>query len=281
MPNLAYINGSYCNKNLAKTFIDDRGYQFGDAVYEVFVYRDGKFLDYIGHIKRLKNSLKSLDIRFKMSDKSLLIIIKHLLRINKVRFGLIYIQISRGIANRDHSFYKSKLFPVLVITVKRFKNDFQQSIEAINTITLKDTRWSNANIKTIQLLPNALAKTKAKSKNADEAIFVDYSDYITEGASSNVWILTHKNILKTRNLDGSILPGITRNTILKCAKKNKISVREEKFKIDDLYNAKEVFITSASSFVTPVKKVNETLINNGITGYFANKLRIEYFNSNS
>ena len=190
MPNLAYVNGSYCNKNLAKTFIDDRGYQFGDAVYEVLVYRDGKFLDYIGHIKRLKNSLQSLDIKFEMSDKSMLIIIKHLLRINKVRFGLIYIQISRGIANRDHSFYKSKLFPVLVITVKRFKNDFQQSIEPINTITLKDTRWSNANIKTTQLLPNALAKTKAKSKNADEAIFVDNLDYITEGASSNVWILT-------------------------------------------------------------------------------------------
>ncbi len=278
MPNYAYVDGKYCNKINAKTFIDDRGYQFGDSVYEVIIYREGIFLDLEGHIKRLRNSLKSLDFIFKMSNQSLLIIIKHLLRINKINFGSIYIQISRGICERDHSYHNMKLKPVLVITTKKIKNDFEEIIDGINVVLIKDTRWSHPDIKTVQLLPNVLAKTYAKKNSADEAIFFDENDFVTEGSSSNVWILTQDNILITRSLDGSILPGITRNTIFECAKHNKISIKEKKFKIKDLINAKEVFITSASSFVTPVKKVDNLIINNGYEKQFSNLLRKTYLN---
>ena len=278
MPNYAYVDKKYCNKIFAKTFIDDRGYQFGDSVYEVIIYRNGVFLDLMGHIKRLRNSIKRLDFKLRMSNKSLFIIIKYLVKINKINFGSIYIQISRGISERDHSYHNMKLNPVLIITTKKFKNDFEDLIKGINVILVKDTRWSHPDIKTVQLLPNVLAKTYAKNQLADEAIFVDKNDFITEGSSSNVWILTHGNILITRSLDGSILPGITRNTIFECAKKNKLSVKEKKFKVKELINAKEVFITSASSFVTPVNKVDNSIINNGSEKTFSNQLRKTYLN---
>ena len=150
------------------------------------------------------------------------------------------------------------------------------NIKGVKVITLNETRWANPNIKTIQLLPNIMAKTEANKKNAYEAIFVDKEGYVTEGSSSNVWILNKKNKLFTRNLDGSILPGITRNTVLNCANNNKYSISEKKFKVEDMLLAKEIFITSASSFVTPVIKVNETLINNGVVGTFSYQLRKSY-----
>ena len=276
MSSYSYVDGRYCLKNTAKTYINDRGYQFGDAVYEVILYREGTFFDLNGHLARLRNSLKSLDINLKISNKSLLIITKHLIRINKIKIGSIYIQVSRGVYERDHSYINMKMNPVLVITTKKLKNNFDVNIKGVNVITLNETRWANPNIKTIQLLPNIMAKTEANKKNAYEAIFVDKKGYVTEGSSSNVWILNEKNKLFTRNLDGSILPGITRNTVLNCANNNKYSISEKKFKVEDMLLAKEIFITSASSFVTPVIKVNETLINNGVVGTFSYQLRKSY-----
>ncbi len=276
MSSYSYVDGKYCLKNTAKTFINDRGYQFGDAIYEVILYREGTFFDLNGHLTRLRNSLRSLDIDLKISNNSLLIIIKHLIRINKIKIASIYIQVSRGVYERDHSYINMKMKPVLVVTTKKIKNNFEVNIKGVKVITLKETRWSYPNIKTVQLLPNVLAKTEANKNDAYEAIFVDKEGYITEGSSSNIWILNKDNKLYTRNLDGSILPGITRNTVLNCANKNKFSILEKKFKIQDMLSAKEVFITSASSFVTPVIKVNETLINNGVVGEFSYELRKLY-----
>ena len=276
MSSYSYVDGKYCLKSTAKTFINDRGYQFGDAIYEVILYREGTFFDLNGHLTRLRNSLHSLDIDLKISNNSLLIIIKHLIRINKIKIASIYIQVSRGVYERDHSYINMKMKPVLVVTTKKIKNNFEVNIKGVKVITLNETRWSYPNIKTVQLLPNVLAKTEANKNDAYEAIFVDKEGYITEGSSSNIWILNKDNKLYTRNLDGSILPGITRNTVLNCANKKKFSVLEKKFKIQDMLSAKEVFITSASSFVTPVIKVNETLINNGVVGEFSYELRKLY-----
>ena len=276
MSSYSYVDGKYCLKSTAKTFINDRGYQFGDAIYEVILYREGTFFDLNGHLTRLRNSLRSLDIDLKISNNSLLIIIKHLIRINKIKIASIYIQVSRGVYERDHSYINMKMKPVLVVTTKKIKNNFEVNIKGVKVITLKETRWSYPNIKTVQLLPNVLAKTEANKNDAYEAIFVDKEGYITEGSSSNIWILNKDNKLYTRDLDGSILPGITRNTVLNCAKNNKFSILEKKFKIQDMLSAKEVFITSASSFVTPVIKVNETLINNGVVGEFSYELRKLY-----
>ena len=276
MSSYSYVDGKYCLKSTAKTFINDRGYQFGDAIYEVILYREGTFFDLNGHLTRLRNSLRSLDIDLKISNNSLLIIIKHLIRINKIKIASIYIQVSRGVYERDHSYINMKMKPVLVVTTKKIKNNFEVNIKGVKVITLNETRWSYPNIKTVQLLPNVLAKTEANKNDAYEAIFVDKEGYITEGSSSNIWILNKDNKLYTRDLDGSILPGITRNTVLNCANKNKFSILEKKFKIQDMLSAKEVFITSASSFVTPVIKVNETLINNGVVGEFSYELRKLY-----
>ncbi len=278
MSNFTYINKTYCNKIDAKTSVDDRGYQFGDAVYEVIYYRNKKFLDLESHLKRLRNSLKSINISFSISDKSIVLIIKNLIKMNRIFFGSIYIQVSRGIAERDHNFFKLKINPVLLITTKKFKNDFLFRVNPINVITTLDNRWANPDIKTIQLLPNVLAKSLAYENNATEAIFIDNQGYITEGASSNVWMINHENTLITRKLDGHILPGITRQTVLDCANANNINVVEKKFKLKDLISAKEVFITSASSFVTPVKKIDNLEINNGIQSNFSNKLRKMYMN---
>ena len=276
MSSYSYVDGKYCLKSTAKTFINDRGYQFGDAIYEVILYREGTFFDLNGHLTRLRNSLRSLDIDLKISNNSLLIIIKNLIKINKIKIASIYIQVSRGVYERDHSYINMKMKPVLVVTTKKIKNNFEVNIKGVKVITLNETRWSYPNIKTVQLLPNVLAKTEANKNDAYEAIFVDKEGYITEGSSSNIWILNKDNKLYTRDLDGSILPGITRNTVLNCAKNNKFSILEKKFKIQDMLSAKEVFITSASSFVTPVIKVNETLINNGVVGEFSYELRKLY-----
>ena len=136
----------------------------------------------------------------------MLIIIKHLIRINKIKIASIYIQVSRGVYERDHSYINMKMKPVLVVTTKKIKNNFEVNIKGVKVITLKETRWSYPNIKTVQLLPNVLAKTEANKNDAYEAIFVDKEGYITEGSSSNIWILNNDNKLYTRNLDGSILP---------------------------------------------------------------------------
>ena len=142
---------------------------------------------------------------------------------------------------------------------------------------MNDTRWKHPDIKTTQLLPNVLAKTQANRNNADEAIFLDDKGFVTEGSSSNVWILDNEDNLFTRNLDGSILPGITRKTIFECAKLNQIKIIEKKFTLNELYNAKEVFISSASSFVTPVNRVDDKKIGNGEVGFFSKTLRKTYF----
>ena len=277
MSNFIYVDGYYYKKENAKVFVNDRGYQFGDSVYEVVLFRDKIFYDFQDHINRLRRSLKSLDFSLNKTDKVIFLICKYLIKLNKVSFGSIYIQVSRGVFDRDHSYKKMKLNPVLVIVTKNNRRDFLLNVNGINTITMLDERWKHPDIKTTQLLPNVMAKTKANTKNADEAIFFDENGFVTEGSSSNIWILDNEDNLFTRNLDGSILPGITRKTIFECAKLNQIKIIEKKFTLNELYNAKEVFISSASSFVTPVNRVDDKKIGNGEVGFFSKTLRKTYF----
>ena len=210
MANISYVNGLYCNIQDAKININDRGYHFGDAVYEVILYNKGIFYDYDGHIKRLFNSLKLINIKFHLSDQQLKIIIKNLFRLNRVNFGSIYIQVSRGIADRNHSYFNLHSKPVLTMIVSKKKNNICEDIKGVKAITLVDNRWSRPDIKTTQLLPNVLAKTFANEKNAYEGIFIDNEGYITEGSSCNIWIINNnieinngevgKTSIKLRNL---------------------------------------------------------------------------------
>ena len=278
MPNITYIDGKYLNYEDSKIHINDRGYHFGDAVYEVIVFNKNIFYDFDGHIQRLFKSLKSLEIKFSLSSSSLKIIINNLIRLNKANIGSIYIQVSRGVAERNHSFHGLNIKPILTIIVTK-KSNIENNLNGVKAITLNDNRWSRPDIKTTQLLPNVLAKTLANKNNAYESIFIDDEGFVTEGSSSNIWVLNKENQLITRNLDGKILSGITRNSISLFAKKNNITVIEKKFTQIELYNAKEVFLTSASSFIMPIIQIDDQYINQGIVGNISLVLRKLYFDN--
>ena len=278
MPNITYIDGKYFNYEDSKIHINDRGYHFGDAVYEVIVFNKNIFYDFDGHIQRLFKSLKSLEIKFSLSSSSLKIIINNLIRLNKVNIGSVYIQVSRGVAERNHSFHGLNIKPILTIIVTK-KSNIENNLNGVKAITLNDNRWSRPDIKTTQLLPNVLAKTLANKNNAYESIFIDDEGFVTEGSSSNIWVLSKENQLITRNLDGKILSGITRNSISLFAKKNNITVVEKKFTQIELYNAKEVFLTSASSFIMPIVKIDDQNINQGLVGNISLELRKLYFDN--
>ncbi len=278
MPNIIYTNGKYSNYEDAKIHVNDRGYHFGDAVYEVIVFNKKIFYDFDGHIQRLFNSLKSLEIKFSFSISSLKLIIKNLIRMNRANVGSVYIQVSRGISERNHSYYGLNIKPILTIIVTK-KLNIDNNVKGVKAITLIDNRWSRPDIKTTQLLPNVMAKTMAVKHNAYESIFIDNNGYVTEGSSSNIWILNNENELITRNLDGKILSGITRNSISLFAKRNKIKVVELKFTREELYGAKEVFLTSASSFVIPIIQIDNNKINKGLVGNISLDLRKLYFDN--
>ena len=278
MPNITYIDGKYLNYEDSKIHINDRGYHFGDAVYEVIVFNKNIFYDFDGHIQRLFKSLTSLEIKFSLSSSSLKIIINNLIRLNKANIGSVYIQVSRGVAERNHSFHGLNIKPILTIIVSK-KSNFENNLNGVKAITLNDNRWSRPDIKTTQLLPNVLAKTLANKNNAYESIFIDDEGFVTEGSSSNIWVLNKENQLITRNLDGKILSGITRNSISLFAKKNNITVIEKKFTQIELYNAKEVFLTSASSFIMPIVQIDDQNINEGLVGNISLELRKLYFDN--
>lgn len=277
---LSYINNKFCSLDKAQISVNDRGYQFGDAVYEVIYYKNGKFLDLEGHLKRLRLSMSRIDFELKYSDSAIITIMKRLVAENNIKHGSIYIQVSRGEYSRDHSYFNMPLKPILVILTKKNKESFKTIIPGIKVYTTFDTRWNNPDIKTTQLLPNVLAKTKGIRNGFGEALFLDKKSYITEGSSSNFWILNKNNILITRSLDGKILAGITRDSILNCAKNKNIKVEEKKISLDNIKDCKEAFITSASSFVTPVIQVDNMIINDGKVGKFSNLLRKTYLELN-
>ena len=277
MPNLSYIDGNYYNYYDSKIHINDRGYHFGDAVYEVILYNQGVFYDFDEHINRLFRSLHSIDIQFSISKKTIELIVKNIIRLNKISFGSVYIQVSRGIADRNHTFNNLNIKPILTIITSKKHNNINNDIIGVKAITVRDNRWARPDIKTTQLLPNVLAKTKANKQGAYESIFIDDEDYVTEGSSSNIWIINKDNEIITRSIDGKILSGITRKTIAKFSKLNDLTVIENKFSKDEMLNAKEVFLTSASSFVTPITEIDNVKINEGVVGEMSIKLKTLYF----
>jgi len=277
MPNLSYVDGNYYNYADSKVHINDRGYHFGDAVYEVILFNEGVFYDFDAHINRLFNSLKSIEIEFSFTKKTIELIVKNLIRLNRVTFGSVYIQVSRGVAERNHTYDNLKVKPILTIITSKKHNTTNAIIKGVKAITIRDNRWSRPDIKTTQLLPNVLAKTIANKQGAYESIFIDDEGYVTEGSSSNIWIINNNNEIITRNIDGKILSGITRKTVAEFAKLNNLKVLEKKFSKEDMFKAKEVFLTSASSFVTPINEIDEVKVNNGNIGQLSVKLKKLYF----
>ena len=274
MSRFVYLNSQFIKFKDAKIHIEDRGLQFSDSVYEVVAFYNQQLIDFEFHIKRLKYSLKELQIKYIVKEEKLKKIFNKIIRLNKIRNGIVYLQITRGVQSRDHD-YRNNLIPNLIIyTINRKLNLPNSNFKGEKAITYKDLRWKRRDIKTVSLLANVLAKKEAVRKKAYEAILID-NGKITEATASNVWIVKNNKLI-THPSNTDILKGITRETVKKLIKKNKLNLKETSFTKKELYNADEVFITSASSFVTPIIKVDSKLVNKGKIGKITFQLATLY-----
>ena len=276
MPRIAYVNGVYERASEAAVSIEDRGYQFADAVYEVWSVFDGRLADLAGHLNRLERSLSELQIAMPMPRTSLLVVLNEVVRRNRIREGLVYLQVSRGVAPRDHVF-PVNVRPSVVITAKPVDRDAaaRKAAVGLKAISMPDIRWGRCDIKTVGLLPNVLAKQRAKEQDAGEVIFVDSDGFVTEGGSTNVYIVVD-GVIKTRSLTANILPGVTRLNLLPLISESGIELREESFTLEAAKTAAEVFITAATSLVMPIIAIDDHKIADGKPGPIACALREVY-----
>ncbi len=278
MPLFSYVNGRYLHHSEARVHIEDRGFQFADSVYEVIACINGQLADAKGHFDRLERSLAELKINMPFPRGVFLTIIKSLLRKNRLTNAAIYIQISRGVAKRDFKFPTPDTPPSVVIITRHFSFETGPYIEkGARAITVPDLRWARRDIKTTGLLPQSLAKQQAAEQGAQEALMLDEEGYITEGSSSNSWILKG-NTLITRKADHKILKGITRMAVGHVAREMGLTIREERFKPKDILAADEAFNTSATSLVMPIVMLDGKQVGSGKPGPVALKIYEEYKN---
>ncbi|BCH25016.1 D-amino-acid transaminase [Mesorhizobium sp. L-8-3] len=279
MPRIAYVNGRYIRHAQAAVHIEDRGYQFADGVYEVCEVARGYIVDMTRHLDRLNRSLSELQIAWPMTRSALQLVMREVVRRNRVVNGLVYLQVTRGVAPRDHAFPAPGVKPALVVTAKR--SDPAAAAKKAETglavITVPENRWDRVDIKTVGLLPNVLARQQARSVGAQEAWFVDPDGTVKEGASTNVWIVTRDSRLVTRPADHGILRGITRATVIDVAAKLGLEVEERAFTVAEAKQAREAFITAATMVVMPVVTIDGTPVANGHPGSVALSLRHAFF----
>ena len=278
MGRIAYVNGRFVPHSQATVHIEDRGYQLADAVYEVWALFDGRLADAEGHFARLERSLSELRIAMPMSRRALTLVLREAVRRNRVREGTVYLQVSRGVAPRDHAFPEAAVRPAVVITVKQLDRAAVEARAAkgVAVVTTPENRWGRCDIKTVGLLPNALAKQKAKEAGAAEAWFVDELGFVTEGAASNAWILDAEGRLRTRDTNANILRGITRRTLMDLLAKEGLQVEERPFTPAEAVAAKEAFVTGAGALVLPVIAVDGKPVGDGAPGPLATRLRRLY-----
>ena len=278
MSRIAYVNGRYLPRSDAKVAIEDRGYQFADGVYEVCEVRGGHLVDERRHMARLARSLGELRIARPMSAAALGVVLRETVRRNRVRDGIVYVQVTRGVARRDFPFPSADTSPSLVVTARSSDPERleQMATEGISVITVPDIRWQRVDIKSVALLPNVLAKQSAREQGAREAWLVDAQGRITEGASSNAWIVSRDGKLITHPLGHDILPGITRSVVIDVIKAQGLPFEERTFTIEEAHAAREAFITSASQIVLPVVSINGRPVGNGAPGLISAALRRDY-----
>ena len=277
MSRIAFVNGVYRRWADAFIHIEDRGYQFGDGVYEVCEIRDGALIDEAPHLARLERSLAALRITPPIGLPALKLIMREVVARNCVRYGLVYIQITRGVAPRDHGF-PAAAKASLVVSAKpldRRKGE-AQAATGVKVVALPDERWRHPEIKSLQLLPNVLAKQAAREQGAYEAWLVDDDGRITEGASTNAWIVDAEGKLTTRHADRAILKGVARATLLALLAAEGLNVEERPFTLEETYTAREAFLTSAGNGVMPVVAVNDRLIGDGRPGAITLALREKF-----
>lgn len=275
MSRIAYVNGRYLPHADAAVHIEDRGYQLGDGVYEVCEIAGGRLVDERLHLGRLARSLRELAIAWPMPPEALGVVLREVVRRNRVADGLVYIQVTRGVAPRDHAFPTHPVAPALVVTAKSLprKAREERARTGVSVFTVPETRWARVDIKTIGLLPNVLAKQRAREEGAFEAWFVDKDGTITEGASTNAWIVAGDGTLITRPADTGILRGIMRTVLVATAERSGVRLDERPFTLQEALAAREAFLTSATAAVTPIVKINGQDVGDGRPGPVAASLR--------
>lgn len=279
MSRIAYVNGRYVPHQQAMVHVEDRGFQFADGVYEVCEVRHRMLLDMSRHLDRLERSLRELQIKMPMQRRILPTILGEMARRNRVSNGLVYLQVNRGVSPRNHLFPPASVKPSLVITARNtnLRQAEATARNGIGVITVPDNRWERVDIKAVGLLPNVMAKQAAHEAGAGEAWFVDSEGFVTEGSSTNAWIVSKDGTLITRPCESGILRGITRSRVMDMAEQLGIAVEERGFTADEAKNAREAFVTAATSVVMPVVRVDDAAVANGHPGEIATRLRALFF----
>lgn len=276
MSRIAYVNGRYLPHRLAAVSIEDRGYQFADGCYEVIAIRGGAFVDETLHLRRLHRSLEALQIARPMVDAALKAVMREVARRNLVDEGFVYLQVTRGTAPRDFAFPEGAR-PSLVMTARRrMLADPKLLAEGIKVITIPDIRWARPDIKSVSLLPNVLGKEQAKRAGAYEAWQVDRDGNITEGTSSNAWIVTAAGEVVTHAADNAILNGITRLGLVRVIEEAGLRLVERRFTVAEAKAAREALLTSSTNFVLPVVRIDGAPVGEGVPGPVARKLAALY-----
>lgn len=278
MSRVAYVNGAYVATEDAYVHIDDRGYQFADGVYEGISVRRGKLVDLEPHLDRLWRSLGELAMTAPMARGPMRFVLKEVVRRNRVSDGFLYIQVTRGVAARDHAFPAVSM-PSFVVTCRRMNFDKvrARALTGVAVSMQPDIRWGRCDIKSTSLLPNILAKQAAREAGAFEAVMVDADGFVTEGSSTNIWIVTDAGELKTRTTADNILAGITRARVQAIAEDLQIKVIEAPFTVAEAKAAKEMFLTSSTSCATPIVDFDGEQIGDGSPGPVARRLIDAYF----
>jgi D-alanine transaminase len=279
MARIAYVNGRYVPHRDANVHVEDRGFQFADGVYEVCEIRDGFIVDLTRHLNRLDRSLRELSIKWPIGRDAMIHVIRETIRRNRVSDGMFYMQVTRGVAKRDHIFPPDSTKSSLVVTAKHGdrKGANLKAEKGIGVITVAENRWDRVDIKTVGLLPNVLARQKAKEHGAAEAWFVDERGMVKEGAATNAWIVTMDGVLVTRPAEHGILRGVTRTTLFDLAAKMNLRIEEREFTVSEAHAAREAFITAATTLVMPVVSINGTPVANGSAGSLSLSLREAFF----
>jgi len=274
----AYVNGRYVPHRAAQVHVEDRGYQFADGVYEVCEVRGGRLVDERRHMERLERSLKELRIAMPMARSALSHVFRETVARNRVRDGIMYLQVTRGVARRDHAFPAPGTPPSIVVTAKNHDLGKLEAgaADGIAVVSVAENRWPRVDIKSVSLLPNVLAKQTAREQGAKEAWFVDAEGFVTEGSSSNAWIVTRDGAVVTRPAEFGILRGITRTVVLEVMADHGLKLEERPFTMEEAYAAREAFVTSATQFVTPVVRIDGKPVGNGAPGLIASALRRDY-----
>jgi len=278
MSRIAYVNGRYVPHREAVVHVEDRGYQFSDGVYEVCEVRDGRLVDERRHIDRLMRSLGELRIAMPMTREALSVVLHETVARNRVRNGIVYLQVTRGVARRDHAFPAPGTPPSIVVTaraIERARGE-AEAAKGVSVITVPESRWSRVDIKSVSLLPNVLAKQAAKEQGAREAWFIDRNGYVTEGSSSNAWIVTADGMVMTRPADQGILRGISRGVVLEVMESLGLTLDERPFTLAQAQAAREAFVTAASQIVLPVVRIDRKPVGDGKPGPVAAALRREF-----